>query len=284
MSSPSVQFAEASFKSQEVLFNKGDQADKLYLIKSGTIEIFDPDSRQVIAQLKEGDAFGEQAILLGGVRGAAAWAIEDAVCIEVTTEKLKAVLQSEPGIIRPVIEGLLLELAMKNEIDAKRRQGQPLGFALSEEVQTMAKYDPKRILSMLNTPEWAHLKSMENLFLRLRSSDRLNITAFTPGSTILEAGEIPAAGYLVVTGIAVGNDANGQPINYGPGSVIGLSAGIAEQAPTQRVLSTRVVNVLMFPIVRSIQEVRAANPGLKGISRCTVVRVLGLKSPPATLT
>jgi hypothetical protein len=50
------------------------------------------------------------------------------------------------------------------------------------------------------------------------------------------------------------------------------------------VVSTRVVNALMFPIVRSIQEVRAANPGLKGISRCTVVRVLGLKAPPATLT
>ena len=284
MSQPAVQFAEVSFKSQEVLFNKGDQADKLYLIKSGTIEIFDPDSRQVIAQLKEGDAFGEQAILLGGVRGAAAWAIEDATCIEVTTEKLKAVLQTEPGIIRPVIEGLLLELAMKNGIDAKRRQNQPLGFALSEEVQTMAKYDPKRILSMLNTPAWAHLKSMENLFLRLRSSDRLNMTAFTPEKTIIDLGEIPAAGYLVVTGVALGTDANGQPVHFGPGSVLGLSAGIAEQVPGSKIVSTRVVNALMFPIERSIQEVRAANPGLKGISRCTVVRVLGLKTPPATLT
>ena len=199
MTQPAVQFAEVSFKSQEVLFNKGDQADKLYLIKAGTIEIFDPDSRQVIAQLKSGDAFGEQAILLGGVRGAAAWAIEDAVCIEVTTEKLKAVLQTEAGIIRPVIEGLLLELAMKNEIDAKRRQGQPLRFALSEEVQTMAKYDPKRILSLLNTPEWAHLKAMENLFLRLRSqpwailSSQVLQSALTPPATRFTTGRGPSS-------------------------------------------------------------------------------------------
>jgi hypothetical protein len=148
----------------------------------------------------------------------------------------------------------------------------------------MAKYDPKRILSMLNTPEWAHLKAMENLFLRLRSSDRLKMTSFTPNQTIIDTAEVPAVGYLVVTGIAIGTDASGDPIHYGPGSVLGLSAGIAEQVPPAKVVSSRVVNVLMFPIGRSIQEVRAANPGLKGISRCTVVRVLGLKTPPATLT
>lgn len=283
MSQPSVQFAEVNFKSQEVLFNKGDPADRLYVIKSGTIEIFDPDSRQVIAQLGAGEAFGEQAILLGGIRGAAAWAIEEASCIEITTEKLKAVLQTEAGIIRPVIEGLLLELAMRNEIEAKRKAGEPLGFALSQEVQTLAKYDPKRILSMLNTPEMSHLKAMETLFLRLRASDRLNMTAFTPGKVIIEGTEPPASAYLVVTGVAMGTDQTGAAISYGPGSVLGLSAGLCEQNPPHQIVSTRVVNALLFPVHRSVQEVRAANPGLKGISRCTTMRVLGLKAPAASL-
>jgi CRP-like cAMP-binding protein len=118
MSNPS-NFPHSNFPKGTQIFSKGDMADKFYIVESGRIEILDPDSRQVIATLEEGDAFGEQAILIGGIRGASAKSIEDSVCMEISTAKLRDMLNLEESLLRPTIEALLLQLTMHNEIKAQ---------------------------------------------------------------------------------------------------------------------------------------------------------------------
>ena len=112
-------FPHSKFAKTTTIFNKGDLADKFYIIESGSIEIFDPDANQVIAKLEEGDAFGEQAILLGGIRGASAKATTDSVCMEISTIKLRDMLNIEESLLRPTIEALLLQLTMHNEIKSQ---------------------------------------------------------------------------------------------------------------------------------------------------------------------
>jgi CRP-like cAMP-binding protein len=109
-------FPHAQFLKAKNIFRKGDPADKFYIIESGVVEIFDPETKQTIARLTEGDAFGEQAILIGGIRGASATAVEDTVCMEISTTKLRDMLNLEESLLRPTIEALLLQLLMHNEI------------------------------------------------------------------------------------------------------------------------------------------------------------------------
>jgi CRP-like cAMP-binding protein len=87
-------FDEIKLESGEILFKAGAPADKLYFIQSGTIQMADKSTGAVFATLREGDSFGEQAMLQGGIRGATAMAGESAVLLEITAEGLRALMAS----------------------------------------------------------------------------------------------------------------------------------------------------------------------------------------------
>ena len=59
-------FYEVSVPKGYVLFTEGDDARHLYVVTSGSLEIFDDVTKQRIAVISKGSAFGEQAVLLGG--------------------------------------------------------------------------------------------------------------------------------------------------------------------------------------------------------------------------
>lgn len=134
MSAPN--FPTSTFAQNTLIFSKGDVATKFFMIQSGSVEIFDPAANQSIAILSEGDAFGEQAILVGGIRGASARALKDTVCIEVTTIKLREMLRHEEGILRPTIEALLLQLTMHNELKSLAVLGADPIFMVSKRFAT----------------------------------------------------------------------------------------------------------------------------------------------------
>ncbi len=64
----------------EVLFNKGDIGNSLYVLISGEIEIFDNDIH--ICYLSPGEMLGEMAVITKNKRSASARAVEDTVLLE----------------------------------------------------------------------------------------------------------------------------------------------------------------------------------------------------------
>ncbi len=130
-------FPEASFAKNTVLFNKGDLADKFYIITEGEVGIFDPATKRIIKVLKEGDSFGEQSILSGGIRVASAYAAKDTVCMVITTEKLRDMLETQSGILKPTMEALLLQLGMHNDLKLLAQQGKSSAFQISNQLFKM---------------------------------------------------------------------------------------------------------------------------------------------------
>lgn len=109
-------FTDVSFSAGAHLFEAGQPADKLYIIKQGSVELLDAQSGQVFATLGAGQPFGEQAVLAGGVRSATARAREATVCMELTATGLQQVLSKESDISRIVFRALLLQLYMANRL------------------------------------------------------------------------------------------------------------------------------------------------------------------------
>jgi CRP-like cAMP-binding protein len=109
-------FPIQSYKAGDVLFSRGDAANTFYMIESGDVDLFVPPANTFLVRLGPGEAFGEQAILTGGVRGATAIAVTDMVCIQMTAESLQEIVQSQTSLIRPVLEGLFLQLYLQNSI------------------------------------------------------------------------------------------------------------------------------------------------------------------------
>jgi CRP-like cAMP-binding protein len=68
--------------------------------------------------LNPGESFGEQALLAGGVRSAAAQSIGATTCLEITAQGLRDLLAKETGIATAVLEALLLQLYMHNAMRA----------------------------------------------------------------------------------------------------------------------------------------------------------------------
>jgi CRP-like cAMP-binding protein len=112
-------FDEIKLESGEILFKAGEPADKLYFIQSGTIQMADKNSGAVFATLREGDSFGEQAMLQGGIRGATALAGDSAVLLEITAEGLRGMLKTASPILTAVFEAMMLQQNMHNALRTK---------------------------------------------------------------------------------------------------------------------------------------------------------------------
>ncbi|MFM1879924.1 MAG: hypothetical protein RLZZ344_158 [Pseudomonadota bacterium] len=110
---------EVFFPPGQLLFNKGDAADRFYVIRQGQVGLFEPSTQKQIATLGPGTSFGEQAILVGGVRSVSARAIDGVVCLALSADTLREMLELEKGTIKPVFEALLLQLYLHNDLHAR---------------------------------------------------------------------------------------------------------------------------------------------------------------------
>ncbi len=111
-----VEGMEKTLNPGEVLFNEGDKGDVMYLIKEGQIKITKgrgPDER-VLAVLKEGDFFGEMAIIDGSPRSATATAISKTSLLVIDKETFRTKIRENP-LIEYILETLTKRLRNADE-------------------------------------------------------------------------------------------------------------------------------------------------------------------------
>jgi uncharacterized membrane protein len=90
---------QVNYKSGETIFNESDRGDALYVIDSGSVRIWvlDEDIKPVtLAELKEGDFFGELAVLDRGPRSTNATAINDTELHRLSSDDFQAFLLQHP--------------------------------------------------------------------------------------------------------------------------------------------------------------------------------------------
>ncbi|MBA5777126.1 Crp/Fnr family transcriptional regulator [Stappia sp. F7233] len=108
-----------SFGKGQLLFERGDEPNGLFVVVDGLIRVWinSEDGRELTLNLIEpGDALGEIALLDGLPRTANATAIEASQTLCVPQSQFSALLDSEPGLARHIIE-LLCERLRRNTED-----------------------------------------------------------------------------------------------------------------------------------------------------------------------
>jgi CRP/FNR family transcriptional regulator, cyclic AMP receptor protein len=95
------------------LFRAGDKGDSMYLIQSGRIRIAvnDEDGHEIVlAELAQGDFFGEMAIIDGQQRAAGATVIEDAHLLILSRDNFLRFINSNPGVALEMLSAVFQRL------------------------------------------------------------------------------------------------------------------------------------------------------------------------------
>jgi CRP-like cAMP-binding protein len=102
----------------EVVFDEGDPADRLYVIRSGEVELVRENAarQRTVARLGPGDFFGELGVVLGERRTARAIAVSQTRLIALDRDTLEAMIVDQPEIAIRMIRVLVSRL-----IEAERR-------------------------------------------------------------------------------------------------------------------------------------------------------------------
>ena len=119
----------------EQLIHLGEQADSMFLISEGALEVRVPgkDGNAItVATLWPGDCVGEMSLLTGAARSANVYAKVDSVLVEIKKEHIAPILETNPRLI-PEISELLAKrqaetasLAIASDAEGIRVQSQTL--------------------------------------------------------------------------------------------------------------------------------------------------------------
>ena len=101
------------------LFKQGDKGDAMYLIESGRVRISirdDDDQELTLAELAQGDFFGEMSIIDGRQRSADAKVIEDAQFAILSRDVFLSFVRSNPDVALEMLSALTDRLRRTDEL------------------------------------------------------------------------------------------------------------------------------------------------------------------------
>ena len=121
----------------EQLIRHGEQADSMFLISEGALEVKIHDKKDqlvTVATLWPGDCVGEMSLLTGAPRSADVFAKTDAVLIEIKKDNIAPILESNPRLINEISDLLAKRQAQSaSALNATDSEG------LREKSQNLAK-------------------------------------------------------------------------------------------------------------------------------------------------
>jgi CRP/FNR family transcriptional regulator, cyclic AMP receptor protein len=100
------------------LFHRGDPGDSLYIVRSGTVEIFfknDTGERMLLETATPGHFFGEISLLDGGARTASALAVTDVEAVVVDRGDLAELIRLKPDAAMELLTATGRRLRETNE-------------------------------------------------------------------------------------------------------------------------------------------------------------------------
>ena len=109
--------------SGSVLFKAGDKGDSMYLIESGRVRIAiaDEDGREIVlAELAQGDFFGEMAIIDGKQRSANATVTEDAQLEELSRDDFLGFIHTNPKVAVEMLSATFARLRRTDRLLQQR--------------------------------------------------------------------------------------------------------------------------------------------------------------------
>jgi len=138
------QVQERQAKAGDVLFRIGDPGDALYILARGKVEVLNDRTGQKLAQLADGQAFGEMALLSGGTRTATVHCLSDCHLLVIGKSDFDRLLAEDPHLNEQVRK-LSHERALSNLQSGEVNPGLWAQLA-SESLEHLSRSDENKAL------------------------------------------------------------------------------------------------------------------------------------------
>jgi len=161
-----VEGMEKKLAEGDVLFREGERGDVMYLIREGKIKITKggDDDEKVLAVLKEGDFFGEMAIIDGSPRSASAIAATSSSLLVIDKETFKSKIRENP-LIEYVLETLTKRLRTTDEqirlLTIKSEERRVVAYIITKAKETGTKVSDGIEITPFSLENLAHLTGID---------------------------------------------------------------------------------------------------------------------------
>jgi CRP-like cAMP-binding protein len=203
-----VQGQHLQYGAGDVIFRQGDRGDRLYIVKTGVLEVAatpsDGTEPTIIAFLGPGEVMGELALLTGSARSATVRAPERAEVFALEKATLDDLLANAPTLSRNLcvvlakrLEATTLKLP---KTGAKQLQGNLRYFDLATVIQTLIGSQQTGILTV--TQEQGRHKVAEILFIK-GNIGRAKVRHLTGDDAVFQLFQAPIEGEFFFQGRSV---------------------------------------------------------------------------------
>lgn len=103
-----------------LLFSKGDPAEHLYLVLHGRLEVFDPVTGAVEAEVGTGELSGERAMIVGGTRTGSVRAMRDTELLELSRDSFDNLVARHPHAMMHLARAMATRLTRLHETADRR--------------------------------------------------------------------------------------------------------------------------------------------------------------------
>ncbi len=134
--------ARKRYQKTQIIFSQGQEADCAYIIEQGSIriEVDDGNKKNILAYLKEGEIFGEMAIIDGLARTASAIVEEDCLLTVIPKAQIEDRIQRADSVVKFLV--LMLMNRVRNTLEHNNSQTpdilniRELGIKIDEQTKT----------------------------------------------------------------------------------------------------------------------------------------------------
>ncbi|MBY0356947.1 MAG: cyclic nucleotide-binding domain-containing protein [Candidatus Obscuribacterales bacterium] len=145
--------SEVEYGPGQIVFHEGDEADALYLIKSGAVAVMqNKDRGKATAYLTAGECFGEMAIIQETTRNATIRVPEEAVLLRLPKQALNDLTKRSPDITVAIADLINKRSTGNISFIAPGLQGNLAFFDLPTVVQTLLSSRNQGLLSLYRHP------------------------------------------------------------------------------------------------------------------------------------
>jgi len=172
---PHLELRELRFR--EVLFERGDPGDRMYILVSGRLEAYlrDGDGRETtLGPVIPGECVGEMGMLTGDVASACVRALRDSVLLQIRAEGFRKLSHDYPELLANIARVIVRRLHQSYAVRPK-----PIGYRTIACVPLSPKLDAERL--------FARLAQQLRSFGTVRIVDAEYFDLFGPGGTTVSA-------------------------------------------------------------------------------------------------